>query len=50
MFLGLASKQGWRFFSWFDLKTDGFGFFWFGPQNRQLWFDDLDIKINVTVF
>jgi hypothetical protein len=27
MFLGLASKQGCRFFSWFDLKTGGFGFF-----------------------
>jgi hypothetical protein len=21
----------------------------FEPQNRQLWFDDLDLKINVTV-
>jgi hypothetical protein len=23
--------------------------FWFGPQKRQLCFDDLDIKITVTV-
>jgi hypothetical protein len=45
----------------FGLKTGGDGFFqfglklvarvsWFGPQNRQLRFGDLGLKITMTVF
>jgi hypothetical protein len=33
----------------FDLKTDGDGFSRFVPQNRQLCFGDLGLKITVTV-
>jgi hypothetical protein len=47
-------------FSRFDLKTDGYGscnlaskpltrVSRFGPQNQQLWFGDLGLKIIVTV-
>jgi hypothetical protein len=37
-FLGVTSKpRWWRVFR-------------FEPQNRQLWFSDLDLKITVTVF
>jgi hypothetical protein len=45
---------------WFGLKTTGMvspgltsklvvTVSRFGPQNRQLWFGDLDLKINMTV-
>jgi hypothetical protein len=27
----------------------GGGFFWFGPQNRYLWFGDLGLKITVMI-
>jgi hypothetical protein len=33
----------------FGLKTDGDGFSRFVPQNRQLCFGDLGLKITVTV-
>jgi hypothetical protein len=33
----------------FGLKTGGDGFSRFGPQNWQLWFDDLCLKITATV-
>jgi hypothetical protein len=47
-------------FSWFDLKIGGYGscgltskplsrVSQFGPQNRQLQFGDLDLKITTTV-
>jgi hypothetical protein len=47
-------------FSWFGLKTGGYGscglaskpvtqVFWFGPQNQQLWFGDLAHKITTAV-
>jgi hypothetical protein len=59
-FLLFGLKTGGDGFSQFDLKTGG-GFLgcaskprrWrvsrFGPQNRQLWFGDLGLKITVTV-
>jgi hypothetical protein len=49
-------------FHWFGLKNSGYsflqfslktardGFSRFGPQNRQLWFGDLGLKITATVF
>jgi hypothetical protein len=53
-------QNDWDGFSWFGLKTGDFGFLSlsskprltvsrFGPQNRQLWFGNLDIKITATV-
>jgi hypothetical protein len=33
----------------FDFKTGGDGFSRFGPQNWQLWFGDLGLKITATV-
>jgi hypothetical protein len=35
--------------SWLSIKTNIDGF-WFEPQNQQLWFNDLGLKITVTVF
>jgi hypothetical protein len=32
-----------------NLKTKVVEGFWFGHQNRQLWFGDLDLKITATV-
>jgi hypothetical protein len=53
-------KTGGNGFSWFVLKTGGRVSWlslktkvarvsWFGPQNRQLWFCDLGLKITATV-
>jgi hypothetical protein len=36
-------------FLWFGLKTGDDDSLWFGPQNQQLWFGDLGIKITATV-
>jgi hypothetical protein len=35
--------------SWLSLKAKVVEGFWFGPQNRQLGFDDLGVKITATV-
>jgi hypothetical protein len=35
--------------SWLSLKTKVVEVFWFAPQNRQLWFGDLGLKITKTV-
>jgi hypothetical protein len=59
-FLQYGLKTGGDGFSRFGLKTGG-GFLgwasklrwwrvsWFGPQNQQLWFGDLGLKITATV-
>jgi hypothetical protein len=60
-FLQFGLKTGGDGFSHFGLKTGGQFLgrasksrWWrvslFGPQNRQLWFGDLDLKITVTIF
>jgi hypothetical protein len=59
-FLQFGLKTGGDGFSWSDLKTGGEFLGWasksrwwrvsrFGPQNLQLWFGDLTLKITVTV-
>jgi hypothetical protein len=47
-FLRFGLKIGGDGFLRFGLKTGGSGF-WFGPQNRQLRFDYLDLKITAMV-
>jgi hypothetical protein len=46
--LGLASKSAVGFLVE-PQNQGGGGFSQFGPQNRQLWFGDLDLKITTTV-
>jgi hypothetical protein len=48
VFSSLASKSVTTVFSDFASKPVG-RVFWFGPQNRQLRFDDLVLKITATV-
>jgi hypothetical protein len=45
---GLVTNR-WNGFLRFGLKTGGDSFLRFGPQNRQLRFDDLGLKITATV-
>jgi hypothetical protein len=47
-FLIWLQHQGQRFVSGLASKPPG-RVFWFGPQNRQLRFGDLDIKTTTTV-
>jgi hypothetical protein len=59
VFFNLASKlveqllpiwpQNWWWVSWLSLKTKVVEGLRFEPQNRQLWFGDLCLKITVTV-
>jgi hypothetical protein len=48
-FLQCGLKTGGDGFLQFDLKTKVVEGFSVGPQNRQLWFCDLGLKITVTV-
>jgi hypothetical protein len=48
VFSGLASKLVVMVFPGLASKLVG-QVFWFGPQNRQVRFDDLDLKITATV-
>jgi hypothetical protein len=59
VFSSLASKlvvtvspvwpQNWWWVSWLSLKTKVVEGFPIWPQNRQLWFGDLGLKITTTV-
>jgi hypothetical protein len=47
-FFGLGLKTGGGFLGWAS-KPRWWRIFWFGPQNRQLQFGDLGLKITVMV-
>jgi hypothetical protein len=48
-FLMIWPQNRW-WVSWLRLKTKVVEHSWFGTQNQQLWFGDLDLKITATVF